>query len=442
MTATKRIMRKFRINELSAVNRPAQAPARALIMKRLDPIEKLGDLVDMFTGITDGHQHSIAIHEEEEGLYLRVAYSQGTGSDNSHDHQIARGLDGNYVVSLNAGHTHELDMDVMRNAIFNQMTYKSVDLPDPLNEVRIALSKNNVAMQDGSWPIRNEYDLGLVLGAAASHVKSNEVQVHVMKRALDLGLTDSFDIYEKNWLALDKSTAAAGGSHSTGNTEMTTKTAAEIAVETELAKVKSDLAIAKSFGEFTDVEKTHYSGLSDTDKELFIAKSFDDRAAEITQLEMENKVVYKSLDGSEYRKSDDVRLVAMAKQADADRTLLLKSESDREELVLRKRVTEDFTYLPGTIETRVAILKAMDSIADATVKTAAFDVLKAQNAKLASAFIEVGHSVVSKADAGSANAELEALAKAMSAKDGIGYYDAYAKCAEIHPDLYNKAVAG
>lgn len=210
------------------------------------------------------------------------------------------------------------------------------------------------------------------------------------------------------------------------------------AVEKKLNEAEAKLAKAEAFGKLTDVEKAHYASLDDSAKAEFLSKSDDQRKAVIAKAQEEDAVVYKSLSGDEYRKSDDERLVKMAKQADEDRKALLKAQAAVKEAEFQKRAA-DLQYLPGKSETHVAILKALDSIEDESIRKDALEVLKSKNQSNSQAFETNGHQIVSKA-AGEADKELEELAKKYAAEKGVDFFSAYEAVSAQRPDLLAKAV--
>ena len=120
-------MNKFRINEISGVDVPAQEGAEVLIMKRAippadsgtgDDIAKHG-LVQVLTGETSGHQHGIEVRVYDGKLSLWVDYAVAAdGSENQHGHGHAIVFqDGEYKVSTNAGHTHTLSTADINTAL-------------------------------------------------------------------------------------------------------------------------------------------------------------------------------------------------------------------------------------------------------------------------------------------------------------------------------------
>ncbi|MCH9664658.1 MAG: hypothetical protein K0U41_02280 [Gammaproteobacteria bacterium] len=364
----RRRMEKFRIDEISAVDVPAQAGALAVMMKRADVTDeeqetkKRGDLVDILTSVEEGHQHGINVMVEEEGLYFIVMFARGEDDDTSHDHMVTRDMDGNYVISENAGHTHTLDNDALKDMMFNRMTNKS-------------------AANSGG------------------------------------------DNVEKGAMPDNKSTA-------------TTK-----AADDKVKTLEKQLAVAKVLAELTDDQKTYYKGLGDDSKKEFLTKSSEERQNIIDTKKASNSVVYTAKDGTEFLKSDDPRLVGMAKKMDADAAKLEKALLEKADMQYQKRVEDEFSNLPGTVDTKVAMLKALDSIEDEEVRKASLETLKAQNASLAPAFTTVGMTksagTVNNSDA---EQQLDTLAKKHQADNNVDYYTAYDAVSKANPDLYTKAV--
>ena len=124
----RRIMRAFKINEISGVDNPAQEGARVAIMKRAEPApneparKAAGDLVDALTSETEGHQHGINLRVHDGELSITVMYALSEGAETSHDHPIVRTEDGEYLVGTVAGHTHTIDQEAMNRALLALMT--------------------------------------------------------------------------------------------------------------------------------------------------------------------------------------------------------------------------------------------------------------------------------------------------------------------------------
>ncbi len=204
-----------------------------------------------------------------------------------------------------------------------------------------------------------------------------------------------------------------------------TKTAAEIqkAADEKLAKVQAQLDTANKVNALGIVAKAHYDTLNDDGKSDFIAKSADEQTeivkAAKQAAEDKDPVIYKAADGSEFRKSDDPRLVAMAKQGDVDRKENIALRKTNAEIVLRKRAQDELSNLPGSVESHMALLKSVDSITDETQRNEALAALKSQNTSVGKSFETVGETTVLKSAAGSPGAELEELSKAYADKHNV-----------------------
>ena len=115
------IMRAFKIHEISGVDRPAQAGATAVIMKRDTSAAKRGDLVTTLTSIVNGHQHGITGEPAREigsDPWIHVGYATAPEDEYGHDHQITMDEDGNFVVGMANGHIHSIaNPDDLRTAI-------------------------------------------------------------------------------------------------------------------------------------------------------------------------------------------------------------------------------------------------------------------------------------------------------------------------------------
>jgi len=373
----KNIMRKFRMVEISGVDKPAQAGALVNLMKRAEPTEQ--DATDLqkragITTATRGHTHLVVINYEDSYESSQDRTHGTTSYADGHSHPWIMNDQGQIVIGEAAGHTHEL--------------------------VALGIS------QAAAWEFLNK---NFNLSKEVGKMTPEEIKAKADKEALDAKMKKSVD---------DLTAANA---------------------------VLSVLAV------MTDVEKGHYNALDEAGKTEFLAKSATERvsiakAAEVNKAAAD-PVIFKSADGQEFRKSDDPRLVSMAKQMDADRMELAKSRAAAENTRFAKMANEDLKYLPGDEATRVALAKAVDGIADETLKAGALAALKAHNAKMAPAFKNVGAGGQSGSDtddgsAAQADAELDALAKSIAAKDGIDYFTAYEKAGVQKPDLLKRATLG
>jgi len=249
-------------------------------------------------------------------------------------------------------------------------------------------------------------------------------------------------------VVLNKQAAAAGGGSTQPETEATMAQNIDKSAGNDneqaaaIEKLTKELETAKAFGVLTDAEKAHYQTLDEAGQAAFLSKSAEDRRAVIADIEKGNEVVYKGLDGTEYRRSDDARTVTLAKRLDEQVRETQKERAERFEADIRKRAETELANLPGELDAKVALLKAAESIKDEGQRKAAVDALKAQNAEMAKAMSTVGVSGGGAGDADDPSGELESLAKALAEKEGIDFYDAYDRVSESNPQIVNKALTG
>ena len=203
------------------------------------------------------------------------------------------------------------------------------------------------------------------------------------------------------------------------------------------------LEIAELVAEMSDAEKDVYKSLEGEDKDNFLFASSEDRAAIVSKRQDDDPVVYTTTDGMEIRKSDGAKMLKMAKDNDATNKRVEDLHKAAEKTRLETYVKENLQHLPGDLDTRVEMVKAVEGIKDEKQRTAALDALKANNAKLAKAFTKSGTSEAGNTELEGAEAELDSLAKAYQKENpDVDYYTAYEKVAETNPELYQKAVAG
>lgn len=373
----KNIMRKFRMFEISGVDKPAQAGATVSLMKRAEPtVEDAKDLQKRagITTATRGHTHLVIINYEDryedsgDRTHGTTSYADG------HSHPWIMNDKGEIVIGEAAGHTHDL--------------------------VEMGISQND------AWEFLNK---NFNIQKEVGDMTPEEIKAKAAKDAKDADMNKSLeDLQAKN----------------------------------------AELTVLASM---TDVEKAYHATLDDAGKTEFLAKSAEERTT-IAKAAEANKaaadpVIFKSADGQEFRKSDDPRLVNMAKQMDADRKELAISKAAAKNAAFAKTAREDFQFLPGDENVRIALAKAVDGIEDETLKAGALAALKAHNTKMGPAFksLGAGGQATSDVDDGSAaqaDAELDALAKSIAAAEGINYYDAYEKAGTQKPDLLKRATMG
>ena len=168
------------------------------------------------------------------------------------------------------------------------------------------------------------------------------------------------------------------------------------------------------------VHKAHFDGLAEADQAPFLAKDNTEREAEV-QAAVEaaadppkDPVLYKTRDGMEIKKSHGDLALAQAKQIDQLAKANEGHEAREATRTLEKRATDELPHLPGTIQVRAAMIKAVDEIEDETTRKAAHEALKANNTAMEKAMKTAG--VRGQAEPGSADDQLQKLAKTYMAK--------------------------
>lgn len=232
-----------------------------------------------------------------------------------------------------------------------------------------------------------------------------------------------------------------------GEEKMTTKQEpAAPTAEQQLAAMQKQLATVTAIAGLSDAEKAHYNGLDDSGKEKFLAKSAADRASELDAIrkatEDKDPVMYTSTDGVAYRKSAGEGMIALAKSNDRLRKDLEESTKRIADADVRKRAETELKHLPGDVDARIALIKAVDSIADKDSRAKAQAALAAQNTAFAAAFKTAGTGAAPNAEDGSPIAELDALAKAHAETNKVSQEVAYAAVlgTEKGAQLYAKSV--
>lgn len=368
----RRIMRALKINEISAVDVPAQEGAVAVIMKRRDA--KPGSATDIPNADDLDVEKGAALTTDVNG-HTHLLVLKGYGGD-EHNSGMTTWVD---------GHAHP-------------------------------------------W-VRTEED-DIIIGTAGSEEGEPNPHTH--------------EVGQLSKLSDDDAAGLAGNNVGIEEDDTMTDTTQKAADEAKIAELEAQLKRTTSIAALNDAHKTHFTGLEGDAADEFLAKSADERQTVIDGLEKASKeddpVVYTTADGIELRKSTGEAFIAIAKSNDALRKDNEELREGREQDALEKRADVELSHLPGTVQDRAAMLKAIDGIEDEDKRKAAHSALKAQNESMAKAFETAG---VNDAPApGSPDEELDRLAKAHSDKEGVTVEAAYAVVLEtqVGKDLYAKTV--
>lgn len=160
-----------------------------------------------------------------------------------------------------------------------------------------------------------------------------------------------------------------------------------------------------------------------------------------------NPVLYKAKDGTEYR-SDQPDLAKFAKRDDEREAEMAKMRDENETVEFQKRAADEFAHLPGSVEHRGLLMKAISSIDDEEARGTAYLICKAKSDARGGAFVKRGHTGQDEDNtwdeaepSGDAEEKLEKLAKARADEKGETIPVAMAKVLETDEgkSLYGQA---
>lgn len=436
---TKRIMHKFKMKEISAVDGMAQAPAKMVLMKRdqdadelaktmfneaLDSLELQEEIDDATRGMW---QHNEALRRSiREIMEDPETYPDTMGAIRESLQQFADSVSS--MIEAAVGEIED-DAEAVTKATptkteggkkFPASDYAYV--PDPKKPSTWKLRLTSTPGGDPDPRI-----VGAAVAALGPGFRGQPVQIPansrsgVIARVRSAWLKANPDKEEADLPKVLKTKEASSMPDDKKKTVDELEKDLE-KKDTELKKVQDELEVTKAVSALTDAEKAHYNTLGEEGKASFLKLDADGRKKELEKLQASDPVVYTDAAGTEYKKSDDPRLVQMAKDRDEDRKVAKAEREKRENIELEKRADEDLGHLPGEKNVKIAVLKAVDGIQDEGVRKSAHEMLKAQNEAHAGAFEARG----SRGEGfKKASDELDAMAKKHAADNNVPYAQAY-----------------
>lgn len=370
MAKPKRIMHKFRIDEISGVDVPAQEGARVTIMKRDDSGDESAD-----ESADEIEKYSDSQSRDDHGRF--GSGGGGEGSKNLHD------IASEHHAKMAA--EHQKQMDKHNKAI--QQLHGKLDLSGktgmtPAAAKTIAqIGEHNVKYSDHQQAYEHH---------------TNEA-MHQARLAVGYTKSD------------DGSSADTLGKNDNGE-DMELKE-----LEQAVATLTKKLSDAEAYGALNDAERAHLSGLDGSDRESFLKMGRTDRSSQISKALESNPIVFTSAGGEAFRKNDDPRLVAMAKRNDELAKAASESSAREQDATFAKRAQDEMGNLPGESPVKVALIKALSTITDEAVRGKATQMLKAANASMSKAFQTLGTTQNSDGSGeGRAVDKLETMAKRYS----------------------------
>lgn len=468
------IMKEFSIQELSAVDRPAQGLATMSIMKRADadfakvlPTRRDDESEDEF--VSRFLSDTMAIQEfPSQGQRTAVAFAMARDmekqkGDDEEDERRRRnrrsrtvkqkeGEDrrrrrrrGNDVVKRLAltsdvdGHAHLL------------MIQMPTDDPNGF-EVELRGGVTDIAGSGGEFGMGHVHPWiraengNYEIGEAEGHTHELEVLSKAFSDFLIRKMEEGGKLGPHDKFSSDAAGSSGGGRETQMEDDMSdSKTAADQAVQKRLDALESDLTLAKAYGELTDIEKAYANNLNTDEKNEFVAKSKTERSAILKAEKDADPVAYTTAAGDEIRKSAGKTVINMAKQIDAQNEIIAKNAKEALDNEIKKFVTDEMSCMAGDEDARILIAKAVHDIDNDDERDSALNALKAMNSKLAPAFETVGSTSGMSKGAVSAKDELQELADEIAKGDtNLSKEQAYVKALNSAKGqkLYSQMTAG
>lgn len=354
-TKKRRRVKKFRLDEISLVDRPAHSPARIAIMKReadtpiVEPIQKKLAM----TSLTAGHAHTVVmVQGSNEGLAeLRAGQT-----------------------SFVEGHSHDWIMDDAGNIIF--------------------------ADAEG-----HSHGLSILITKA-----DDEINDDILAESLLASLAPASE---------QASTPTAGDSgDSTGDDNMSkqeTKTDGDPVAVTqeqldELTKRNERL---EQIMKLSPEQRAHFEKLEGDEQDNFLAN--EDKDAVLKNLADEDPIVYTAADGTKIRKSAGEHVLRLTKDNDELRKTNAKNDELTKRAGFEKRAAEELGHLTGDDSAKSDLLEAVETI-PVEKREAVLAILKSKDAGMATAMSTLGTSDNGNGEGADAETKLTALAKAHGEK--------------------------
>ena len=355
-------------------------------------------------------------------------------------------------------------------------------------------AKDKAAMPDGSFPIRNKQDLKNAIAAFGRAKDKAAVAKHIKRRAKAL---DALDLLPEDGVLAEllskfdgepvaKLKPHAGESKNDfverfmGDERMKEEYPDEkqrVAVAMSMFRVKKDIANepipagseasstpagtnqesmtpqeiqalqkrldrAEKIVGLTVAERELFQKMATEQQDSFLALSTADRLAEVKKAADSNPVVYTDNKGREFRKSDDPRLVELAKDADQAR----KDQAEAAKLAKNERISKrasDLKNLPGDAAEKVLLVEAIEKM-DSEQQGKLMGLLGKLDTELAKAFTKIGTTNTPNTEASTVEAKIETLAKSVREKNPrlteAQAYDAALKSPEGQ-ELYKQHLA-
>lgn len=362
MPKRKKIMRSFKIDEISAVDNPCQVGAKVVLTKRA-PDEPYTDDVQSFAKVsfkqaleetTMERKFADAFYESFDGLWtvndafreaLKDAYQDSEETLRQYIEEVTRIARAALEKTKSLTKGAEIDS----NAIQQAMAKAGAELVETRKEQQMP-------------KITNKAELTAAIAKFEKDGGTNADIAAIAKAASDLGHEDLLP----DTGALAKSKDAD-----------------------EIAKLQARLDKRDKVDALDTDTRKYYDGLAEDAQDDFLAKSADDQAAEIAAKNSDDPVVHKCFDGTEIRKSDGPTVLALAKGRDADQAEIKKLRESNADSDIEKRAATEFPNVAK--DTAVSMLKSANAVgADTDAGKTVITTLTNMNKNGGKLFEEIG----------------------------------------------------
>ena len=299
------------------------------------------------------------------------------------------------VTTLTAGHAHSVIMVQASSEGLADLKAGETSYSDGHAHKWVMDDAGNVIIADAEGHnhtlaiLVKDSDLSPDDGASASRSDKGQQAANSPAEAVDAEGTPSQDI----------------------NMTDTKKTDAEVAAEAVQKQLEELTKANERQGQILKLspeQRAHFDALEGDAADEFLKA--EDKDAIVKNAADSDPVVYKSLDGDEFRKSDDPRLVKAAQRADKAEKAVAEAELVAKRNDLVKRAGEELAHLTGELTAKADLLGAVDSL-PVEKREAVVAILKSKDAGMQKAFETLG-TADAGADADSPAAKLDTLAKA------------------------------
>lgn len=331
---------------------------------------------------------------------------------------------GSIVAMVKTGNEEELAKNLFLAAVENMevqneirsVIYKMWDYTDAFEDAAYDIIRNITKYDD---PTASFGEVLQSFGATIQDMKKSESEMDAISKSTSLRIRK----FAKEVQELNKSTEAVPATTQKKESEMTKATDQVTDDGKKVLELTKQVAVLTALATMSDMHKAHHATLDDAGKTAFEGMEVSAREAMVKAATADDPIVFTNVDGIEFRKSCDPAMLAMAKNMDAMTATNKALEASQLTSLYKSRATVELSHVPGTEEHKVALLKAVDTITDVTVKNEVMKIVSASNVGMKKAFNVDG--VSTEKSATDANEELDTLAKAYQDTHKVNFNDAY-----------------